>query len=275
MNHLLHVHIALELFKNEKLTSDELDHLIVGSILPDINLSGLIHYYKTHSGALDFLYTTTNSSQKYLALGMLLHGENPKGVDYYAHQENGFIEKNKHLIQEIAKRHKKHLGKMNNSTLHQLIEFSTDSITAQLNPKVIPLILKAFKNPHLDLAISAFSNYFGLSERKNNKIIRLLRNRHVLNFFQNFSSQKTMPKSWINFTFYLKLKQERQLSFREKIKKLTQLSYFKMKTKMHEKEVAEMFAEIDSALKPAALKFIQETLQHLKPLKNDLQRDFH
>jgi hypothetical protein len=275
MNPLVHVHIALELFKNNKLTPDERDHLIVGSILPDINLSGLIHYYKTHSQTLDFLYFTTNRLHKFLAIGMLLHGEEPKGVDYYAHQENGFIEKNKILIAEIAKKQKKLLGKMNNSTLHQLIEFSTDSITAKLNPQVVPAILKAFKNPKLDPAICSFSNYFELNERKNAKIIRLLKNKHVLNFFHNFSTPKTVPKNWINFTFYLNLKREKHLNFREKLKKLTQMSYFNLKRKMHEKEVASMFEEIDLALKPSALKFLHDTIQSLKPLKNKLKRDLN
>jgi hypothetical protein len=53
------------------------------------------------------------------------------------------------------------------------------------------------------------------------------------------------------------------------------MSYFNLKRKMHEKEVASMFEEIDLALKPSALKFLHDTIQSLKPLKNKLKRDLN
>ena len=74
MNSLTHAHFALELFKKEKLNQDEIDHLIVGSIIPDIHISGLIHYQKTHSSGLDFLRSVKNPLHKFLALGIITHG---------------------------------------------------------------------------------------------------------------------------------------------------------------------------------------------------------
>lgn len=274
MNPLSHVYLVLRLFKDKKLSRDERDFLIVGSILPDVNQSGLIHCHKTHYNSLEFFHSAKNPLHKYLALGMILHGEEPKGLDYYSHLENGIIEQNRQEINRIAKKYRKAVGKINGMTAHYLIEFSVDAIVCQKDRALISQTLSALKNPKLGEGITAFSTHFGLSEKKNYKVISLLKNKHLLNFFRNFSFPETIAKSWINYTFFLNLKKEgKNLPFREKLKKLTEFSYYALKRKMHRRKVSEMFAEINQCLEKPADGFFDQTIIKIKPLQQKLLRE--
>lgn len=274
MNPISHAYLVLRLFKDKKLSKDERDFLIVGSILPDINQSGLIHCHKTHYNSVEFFRFVKNPLHKYLALGMILHGEEPKGLDYYSHYETGIIEQNRLEINQIAKKYQRAIGKINGMTAHYITEFSIDAIVCQKDKTLISQILTALKNPKLKDGITAFSTHFGLSEKKNYKIISLLKNKHLLNFFRNFSSTETVTKSWINFTFFLNLKKEgRNLPFREKIKKFTEFSYYTIKRKMHHRQVSEMFQEINRYLENPAMKFFDQTITKLKPLQEKLSHE--
>ena len=273
MNPLTHVYIALELFKEQKLTKNERDHLILGSVLPDIHQSGLIHYQKTHYTALNFFHNTKNRLHKFLALGMILHGEEPKGVDYYAHGKNGIIRNNHEQVIKIARKYKKYVGKMNHMTSHHLIEYSADNIIAKKNVHIIPQVLSAFKNRKIDSAISSFSHHFELSEKANGKIIKLLKNKHLLHYLDNFATTETTSRSWVNFTFFMNLKQGKSLPFREKIKKISQFSFYNLKRRIHHKEVTQLFEEINAVMEQPALKFIYETTEKIQPLKEKLYKE--
>lgn len=275
MNPITHVYVILELFKNQKLTKDERDHLIVGSILPDVNFSGLIHYHKTHHQALDFFKSAKDPLHKYLALGMVLHGENPKGLDYYAHNEAGFIEKNREKVNPIARKYRSSLGKINGMTAHYLVEFSTDYILARQHPQLIKLIKDALSNPEIKESITAFSLYYGLSEKKNYKLISIITNKHLLNFFDYFSSSKTISRSWTSFTFLNNLKEESKHSFTGKIRAFTSFSYSNLRRTLYHNKLNNMFQELSQTLNPEVDQFLKEILKKLEPLKNDLTKRIH
>mgnify|MGYP001600695481 CR=1 FL=1 len=274
MNPLTHAFIALSLFKDEKLTKDEKDHLLLGCIIPDLHLSELITYKETHYRALEFFKSTTNRLHQFLALGMVLHGEEPKGVDYYAHGKEGIIEQNQEEINKIALKYKSCIGNFNAMTAHFLIEFSCDSIISQRDKSILPQFLSALDNPKLDQAITEFSNFFGLEKKKKEKIIRLFHNRFLKKFFENLSSIETTPKSWTNVTFVMNPKNENtRLSFREKLTIFTKFSYLNLQRKIHHIKIAQLFEEINAQMEQPALEFIYQTIEKLKPLKNDLQRN--
>ena len=273
MNPLTHVYIALELFKKEKLSKDEKDHLIVGSILPDINQSGLLLYHQTHHHSLDFFNATKNKQEKLLALGMVLHGEEPKGVDYYTHQKGSLIDQHRIAVNQIAKKYEKVLGKTTSMTAHYLIEFSAENIIAKKNPLIFPQVWTAFRNPKVKVSLAAFADFHRLSKRKKRKILAILKNRHFHKFLENFSSTETVSKSWESFTFLRHLKSGTQLTFREKLRRLSNFSYYQIQRRLHHSKTTALFEEINDYLEQSALKFIYETIQKIKPLQHELYKN--
>lgn len=273
MNPLTHAYFALELFREDNLTQDEIDHLIVGSILPDISITGLIHYQKTHYSGLDFFKFVKNDLHKFLALGIITHGEEPFGLDYYTHYGQGFVQQNHSKVFPLAEKNRKYIGEINNMTVHYLIEFSADNLVAEKDPLISAKVLRAFQNPKIKSAITAFSNLHGFSERKNNKIIALLNNKFLLNYFHNFSSPETTSQNWINLTFYHNLKKGKNLPFKEKVKKLTKFTYYNLKRKISDKNITKLFNEINNQLKEDAHIFLSETKQKITKLKNELLQE--
>ncbi len=273
MNPLTHAHFALELFKEDNLSQDEKDHLIVGSFLPDIHITGLIQFHKTHNQGLEFFHSLTDPLHKFLALGMITHGEYPQGLDYHTHNSQGFIKQKHSKVLPLAQKYKKSIGKLNGSTVHYLIEFSVDNLIAERDPTIVKQVLSAFKNPKVRSAITAFSHFLGFSEKKNNKIINLLRNKHLLNYFYNFSSPETASQNWLNLTFYRNIKRGKNLPFREKFKKLTKFTYYNFKRKINDEHITKLFYEINSQLRPSIPGFLTENKNKIIELKNDLLRN--
>jgi len=270
MNPLTHAHFALELFKDEQLTQNEKDHLIVGSIISDIHISGLIHFQKTHNHGLTFFHSLKNPLHKYFAFGMITHGEEPNGLDYYTHNGNGYIKQKQNLILPLAQKYQKHLGEINNMTAHHLIEFSVDNLVAEKNPSIVPQVLAAFQNPKIKSAVTAFSYHFGVSERKNRKIISLLNNKFLLSYFRNLSLPETTSQNWLNLTFYRNLKKGKNLPLREKVKKLTKFSYYNLKRKISNKYITQLFYETNSRLRKDAHEFLFQIQKELTKLKKEL-----
>ncbi len=270
MNPLTHAHFALELFKDQELTQDQKDHLIVGSIIPDIHITGLIQYQKTHNYGLDFFHSLKNPLHKYFALGMITHGEEPKGLDYYTHNRSGFIEQKQSLIAPLAKKYRKHLGKINNWTIHFLIEFSVETLVTEKDSSIVPQVTAALQNPKIKSAITAFSNFFGFSERKNRKIIYILNHKYLRNYISNFSSPETTSQNWLNLTFIRNFKKGKNLPFREKFKKLSKFFYYNIKRKISDKYITQLLYEINSHLREDAHSFLLENQKKLTPLKNEL-----
>lgn len=275
MNPLTHAHFAIELFKDDNLTQNELDHLIVGSFLPDIHITGLIQSYKTHNQGLEFFKAVKNPLHKYLALGIITHGEVPKGLDYYTHTGQGFIKQKYNKILPLAQKYQKHIGKINGNTIHYLIEFSVDNLVAEKDPTIVSRVLKAFKNPKVRSGITAFSNFLEFTERKNNKIISLLNNKNLLNYFKNFSSPETVSQNWLNLTFYRNIKKGKNLPLREKFKKLTKFTYYNFKRKINDKHITKLFCEINTELKNDVHNFLFNNHRKLIELKNELLEDIH
>ncbi|MFH1682709.1 MAG: hypothetical protein ABIA37_02840 [Candidatus Woesearchaeota archaeon] len=276
MNPLTHAHFVLELFKDQKLTQDEKDHLIVGSIIPDINISGLIQFQKTHSQGLEFFNKVKSPLHKYFAFGMITHGEEPQGLDFYTHNlDTGYIKNYHNSILKIAKRYKHYIGKTDSMTVHHLIEFSVDNLVAEKNPKIVKQVLDAFQNPKIPSAVTAFSNHLGFSERKNRKIISLLNNRFLLDYFHNFSSPETTSQNWLNLTFYRNLKRSRDLPLREKIKKLTLFSFYNLKRRISDTNITRLFKEINNELRDNIFSFLAKTEKKMNKIKNELIKEIN
>jgi len=268
-NILTHTYLALQLTKNQKLSQEEEDHLLVGSILPDIHLTGLIQYHNTHCKSKNFFNYSNSRLKKFLALGIILHSENPKGLDYYFHGLNGFINKNSNDVKRIAYKYKSALGKVDDEIVHHLIEFSVDSILVKRHPEIVPKLIRALKNPRIPHAVTAYSSYHDLSEKKNKKINSILKKRHFHNFIKNFSNLEHTANNWLNLRFYMNLKEGRALSFSKKLKRMTQFSFYNLKRKIDDRQMINLFKELNSLLEDRVLKCLEKAEKNINVIKNE------
>lgn len=275
MNPLTHVYFALELFKGDNLSQEEKDHLIVGSIIPDLHISGLIQFQRTHTEGLKFFHSLSDQLHKYFALGMVLHGAEPKGLDYYAHNGEGYIQQKYSLIFPTAKKYEASIGKIDGMTIHYLTEFAVENLMVEKDSSIVRQTLEAFQNPKIRPAITAFSSFCGFSERKNRKIISLLSNKHLLNYFINFSSPETTSQNWLNLCFYRNLKKGKGLPFKEKVKRFTKFSYYNFKRKISDKKITQMFQEINFCLRGDIYTYFEEVKQKIRPLKDELLKNIN
>jgi len=159
MNPLTHAFFVLELFKSEKLNKDQRDHLIVGSIIPDISQFGLANYRRTHTRGINFLQQAKDPLERYLALGIISHGENPAGLDFHSHKKNGYITLKQKRVNKLLKKYKKQLGKINNKLIHNIIEFAIDYLIAKRNPSIIKKVKSAFLNPKVPVTLTSFFQF--------------------------------------------------------------------------------------------------------------------
>jgi hypothetical protein len=275
MNPLTHAYFALNLFKDNKLTQDQKDHLIVGSIIPDISQFGLANYYRTHTGGIKFLQQAKNPLERYLALGIISHGEEPAGLDFHSHKKKGYIDlKQKHIV-KLLKRYKRQLGKVDDGLIHNIIEFAIDYLIAKRNPSIIRKVRLAFLNPKIPITITKFFKFLHIPQRKTKKIKKYFKNKHFHNFFYNFHSLDGMADNWLNLKFFHNLRGGRHLPFTEKIKKLTQLSYYNLKRKIRNKNIIGMFEETSSYLSKDYYQFLSRTQKQMNRLKNELLKDIN
>jgi hypothetical protein len=273
MNAIVHAYVILELFKNDQLSVNERDNLIIGSIFPDFESSKLISSKQTHYDSLNFLKIAKNNCSKYFALGMALHGERPKGLDYYTHQKGGFIDKNVPLVEPIAKKYKRIIGKSDSLTIHNLIEFSADNIYGRENRDVVELLIKAADNKSVHRSIREYCNHLNLKKFSTSRLIYILKHPILKKFIRNFTSVITVSKSWAKFIFLhnLKLKDKHTLS--EKIKIISNFSFNSLKRKIHNKILGKMFEEINLKIEDNVEKFIKKVITKMRPLKNELKRN--
>jgi len=270
MNPLTHAHFALELFKDHQLSQDEKDHLIVGSIIPDISQLGLINFYQTHTRGLKLLQHAKDPLLRYLAIGIVLHGEEPHGLDYHAHKKGGYIETKNQPIIKIIKKYRKHIGKVDNSLAHYVTEFSLDHIVAKRDPALIKKVNLAFMNSKINKTVLKFFHFFNVPERKAEKAEKFLNNKHLYQFFSNAQTLQGLAKNWVNINFYRNLKHGRNQPFIEKVRKLTKLSYFNLRRKIQNDPLIKMFYETSEYLGEDYHHFVAQTQKQLTPLKNEL-----
>jgi len=256
--------------EGEGLSREEEDHLLVGSILPDIHLSGLIEYHKTHTNGKEFFESLANKMHKVTALGIILHAEKPFGIDHYTHKYDGFITKNSVDVKKIAEKYHEQIGKIDTLSIHFLIEYTIDHILAKRHPEVVMKLTRAMKNPRVVRSVTAFASFHEMSERKNRKLLSLLKSKSLLKFFANFSTPGGTAQNWLNAKFYRDLKDERALPIKDKLRRLTKFSFYNLKNKIaSDEKLSQLIMELERLLEPRALKFLDMVTEKVTPIKND------
>lgn len=275
VNPLTHCYFSLKITEKDDLNTEEQDFLIVGSILPDIHLSGLIEYHKTHTRGKEFFESVARRLHEISALGVIMHAEKPFGIDHYTHRWEGFICQNSKDVGEIAKKYKNEIGKVDAMTIHYLTEFTLDHILAKKEKWLIPRVKKAFKNKRTNSAITAFAAFHNMSERKNRKIISILKSKHVLKFIGNFSTLEGTAKNWLSLRFYRHLKEGKTLPLKDKLKRMTKFSILNIKRTINDDKLCQMFQEMASLLDKRSEKFLKEVEEKVTPLKNEYWSNIH
>src|SRR3989344_9539448 len=105
MNPLMHATFALKVLKSAGIKTPQYE-LILGSVLPDLSILGVIPEYDAHKRGIEFLdYLVHNEpSLKIFGIGWILHGEEPECLDHYVHSKNGYIDKKKNIVLELSKK---------------------------------------------------------------------------------------------------------------------------------------------------------------------------
>lgn len=268
-NLLTHAYFALRLMDNHELTVDEEDHLILGCILPDISLTGWIHYRNTHIKGHEFFEYVGTRLNKFTALGIILHGERPLGLDHYFHGWQNFIDEHTPKVRKIAEKYKSSIGKIDKMTIHHLIEFSADNIIAKNNPWLVTRVTKALRNSRIHPSITAFSSFHSLEEKHNRKILSIVTSKHLNKFISNFDDIETVAHSWMHLRFFLQLSEGKALPISKKLKKLTQFSFYNLKRKINDKDLTSLFKELNFYLEEKLMKLLDQAEQEIKPVKDE------
>src|SRR3989344_2174349 len=144
MNPLMHATFTIKLIEHARIKSSPYE-IILGSVLPDLSILGVIPEYDAHRRGIEFLdYLSHNEpSLKPFGIGWVLHGEEPQCLDFYTHKPNGYIDQKKYNVQ-FEGVHQEVLA-------HMLIEFACDSLAEK---KVAKQLRQSFK--HADLEKIAF-----------------------------------------------------------------------------------------------------------------------
>ncbi len=275
VNPLTHAYFSLRLMEEEGLSQEEEDHLIVGSLLPDIHLSGMIEYHKTHTRSKEFFEYVAEHLHKISALGIVMHAEKPFGIDHYTHKYDGFIQQNSKDVEALAKKYRDSIGKIDMLTVHFLIEYTVDHILARKNPQLIEKVTRAVRNPRMVRVVTAFASFHEMSEKKNKRLIALLGKKQLLKFFENFASPEGTSQNWLSVKFYRELKDEKALPLREKMKRLAKFSYYNIKRKINDEKISQFFTELAELLEPRAVEFLAEVEEKVRPLKNEYWAKIH
>lgn len=263
MNILAHYHASLEALDNRKLTPKEELYLLIGSFIPDVSEFKLVPEIDTHKKNLEF-HRSLAKKYHYLGAGAILHGENPRGLDYYAHYQ--YIPKRTKDIKKIIKLYRKVFPKKTDLDMiaHIIIEFCFDYLTAEKRPELIKRIEKIKKIRPMKKAIYNFANFFNINKRYTRVLIAIAKSDQIDKFIENF---QTVKGTALNFQKFIFLKQYRDKSKRpDWLKRVTKSSYGFLKSKFRAKQYEQLFARCIELVRKDYDPFMNRAVKNMKKL---------
>ncbi len=273
---LAHTKVALDLFKGHNLKQSERDMLILGSILPDVAEIGIGDEIRTHTEGMQFL-KYLGEENRWLGVGVVLHGEKPRGLDYYTHKgfyklgdrylnvrsDGGFIARRYSEMLPIIRQYRKSLGRMREDVaLHTVTEFCFDYIVAEDDPGVNNEIYRAVKGSSFRPALINFANYFDIDRKHLRMLKRVVHSKHVPRFLDNMHSVEGIAHNFQNFIF-LKIvrdkKYQKQHGFLQHLGHIARGSLGFLRRKMRDKSMVQMFEQCVEVVKKDHKKFLSST----------------
>lgn len=135
--------------------------LALGSVFPDMIVSSGLDWEESHSLGCNFweLFKVKNNNLKHFSLGVISHGVEPKGLDYYSDEkykdcERGYCyEKARPIINKVVQ-----ACSLSNEDgwwkAHNFIEMSVDLYVYRLRPQLLNVLREAFNDIFLMKEIS-------------------------------------------------------------------------------------------------------------------------
>ncbi len=250
MNPLIHVQLNLELFRKLRLELDR-DLFIVGSVLPDIYFGGSISENESHYQSKRFLSYLLKNDPNYASMGVgfMFHGEEPNGLDFYAHKKNGFIEKKlQHVKPLVLAEHPKIREADLTKIGHSLIEFACDYLSDEDAASALNF---AFKRTDLKRIAFHLTAFFGAHQHKTYKMLK---------FFSKFNFQKLRTKKGVSSSVkrFLLWNDVGAVTMLQKYRHLKTQLYF-----MRKKGVEMVFNEVKNAVQPDLDKFLKSAKKEM------------
>lgn len=263
MNILTHCYANFEVFKNRKLSPEEESHLVLGSFIADVHEFKIVEKKQTHFKGPEFLKSLA-PQYHYLGAGLILHGENPQGLDYYAHQQ--YIPSRQKDIIRIMGHYKKCFPKKMEVPMvaHLLIEFCFEYLTAEKNPRLIKKVTRALEAPLLPRAVYNFSNFFNINRKHTKTILKLNEKKIAKSFITNFGTIKGTTHNFQKFVF---LKQYRDnVNKPNWLNRATKSSYGFLRFRIRERQFERMIARCIEMVRKDYEPFMDHAIKNLKKM---------
>ncbi|MFC1801519.1 hypothetical protein ACFLZB_03565 [Nanoarchaeota archaeon] len=267
MNPLTHVKFNDEVFKGQNLTQQEKEMLYLGSIIPDLSEFHITTYEKTHFKGLQFL-KDIDKKYFYFAAGVLLHGEQPRALDYLAHSQKGYINSKRNQVLKIVNQYKNPFGRNPdiNLMVHYLIEFAFDYLVVQEGPSVPEILDLAIQNGSSPQAIWHFADFFDVNKKKLKTVIKTIQSRAIRKYIYNFRTLKGSASNFQKFLFIINLKSKQPGNFASKFGNFAFASLGLFKKRLGRKQFTEMFEKTAEVLRKDYSDFTKKSITHLKKL---------
>lgn len=274
-----HSKIALDLLKDQNLNQKEKNLLIAGSSIPDISEFNLASGKQTHTKGLELL-KEFSKEYKYFSIGIILHGEKPKGLDHYAHkgfynyktnkhkinnQNLGYVGKKYKQIKPIAEEYKTSLGTKNvKHAIHHLIEISFDHLILKNNPSLTKEIITAFNDPISEKAAIAFANHFQIERKDLQKIREIIDSDETDKFINNLNTIEGLAENYQKYIFLSNVNKKN--NFLKNVTNLIGSSYNMIKSKINTQDLEEFIERTTEIVREDYQEFTQKTKKELREL---------
>ena len=215
--------------------------LCFGSTLPDVSEFGLASTATTHDEGFEFLKFLAKKYH-YLGVGVILHGEKTKGLDWYAHGDKGYIKKKEKEILKIMKYYKKVFPRKVDRKMmaHIIIEFCFEYLTAEKNPWLIKKLSKMIHHRVVLKGVYNFANFFHINRKYVKILLRITKTDRIEKFIHNFRTLKGTAHNFQNFIFLKNVRDKTKGP--SWLERLTKSSYGYLKSRVQEKKFEQMFA---------------------------------
>ena len=279
---LTHAHAALSVLARKKLTPLQRELLIVGSLLPDVAELHIVSEEMTHTRGVEFMKYLTKE-YRYLGLGVVLHGTEPHGLDYYTHdgfysvdgsyivprgKSEGYIAQCYREIMPLVIEYKKSLGRLSvDEAVHFVVEFCFDHLTAQRDKKLASVVYCALRKSLDTHAVTHFANFFDVSRKQMKRLKHIVRSRQNKKILTDFATIHGTAHNLQYFIFLKSLREEQKhvrYRFLGKLATVTRSSLVFLQAKVHDKSLVQMFERAIEIIRRDYDEFMNETIQKMK-----------
>jgi len=180
MNPLVHTKLNLMIIEENNIHQHK-EQIIIGGLLPDISTIGIIPEKESHNKSLKFMTYLQKHAPELtpLGFGFILHGEHPKGLDYYTHNTKGYIAVKTPEVSGFVKELKPNMTDQELDMLsHSFIEFVCDTFVEKIIANEVNYAFRKMDAKTLSYHIGGF---FGSEYKRVYKVLR---------FFRHFNFRK-------------------------------------------------------------------------------------